>query len=206
MKRSSDASDVIRAPVDLSRLLPDMATNHQPLTRRSAMAAVSCVVTALAGCAGISVSSMVPPAAATNAAPINRSVRVLEIANPASSLVAPVTGDQLREALIIALTKGNVFRATSAGGESDLDLRTTIVSQTITRFRSLTALEFRRDVTINYEFLDRASGNTVWREAIRAEAGSTNFGGHAANVEAGGLSVRENLKLLLEGIAQRWPR
>ena len=179
------SSDPVRSPVELARHLPGRATNQPPLTRRTAMAAVVCAALPLAGCAGISVSSMVPPPAATSATPINRSVRVLEIANAATSLVAPVTGDQLREALIIALTKANVFRSTSAGGESEIDLRTTIVSQTITRFRSLTALEFRRDVTINYEFLDRATGNTVWRETIRAEAGSTNFGGHAANVEAG---------------------
>jgi hypothetical protein len=174
------------------------------MKRRAAMAWV-CAALQLAGCAGISASSMVPPPLATNAPPINRTVRVLEIASLTSSLVVPVTGDQLREALIIALTEGNVFRSISAAGESDLDLRTTIVSQTITQYR-IPAWEFRRDVTISYEFLDRASGNTVWRDTIRAEAGSTAFGGYTGNVEAGGLSVRENLKLLLEGIAQRWVR
>ncbi len=161
----------------------------------------------LSGCAGLDAQSMAPDLSAQHYSSSQRTLCVLPVTGEykSSRVAAPVSPEMLRETVVLAFRKANLFAAVVTSGDADLSLKINILSQRDAANRGGRGWEHRRQVIVEYELLDRA-GNGVWKNTISTTAGSTAFGGAKAVVESSAGSVRENVKALVIVAAEQWPR
>lgn len=132
----------------------------------------------------------------------------LQVGNVAAALEPSssrytLTADQLKQAIVASVRKAG---GPGASSSASLELRATIVSQRNTKDRTLGSVEIRRQLIVTYELFDASKGQQVWRETYQSEFGSTTFGGNDAFNEAIEGSARENIKLMLDGLAAYFAR
>jgi hypothetical protein len=159
----------------------------------------------LASCSGPSQKAMVPDINANHHTQINKSVRVVEVTGgmkPMFGGAQSITNEQFRAALVATLAQSKLFRAVQTDGDSDLSLKASIVSQ---RQKMGFGIEYRQEIIVSYEVIEKVSNKVVWRDTYQSEFGSMAFSGGTRTTRACEGSVRENLALLLQGINERWP-
>jgi hypothetical protein len=176
------------------------------IVTRLSISALLVMLLAMTGCSGPNARSMVPATAEqNNSAAISKSIRIAEVTGGRKSTfggAAMVSNELFKAALLETFQHAKVFRSVVTEGESDVDLQANIVSQG-QKIGSL--LEYRHNMIVNYNFIDRKSGNVVWRETYQSEFGSRAFAGGTRTVRSVEGTVRENLTLLLEDVQARWP-
>ena len=138
---------------------------------------------------------------------IPMTVRVVDVVGSDKDFkLVPVSNkfsDRIRSAIVRSFEGAGVFRGIGTDGETDLDLKTIVVSSAIVKSEDVLSTEFRQDMTIRYEFIDRGTGKLVWRETYVGEGGATGMGS-AHFLEARDLAVKETIRLLVEGVNERW--
>lgn len=86
----------------------------------------------LMSCSGPSPKWMVPDIKTNYYTRVNKSVRIVEVTGGKEAVFGgpeSITNEQLRGALVSTLAQSKVFRAVETDGDSDLDLKASIVSQ-----------------------------------------------------------------------------
>jgi hypothetical protein len=157
------------------------------------------------GC-GLNPKNMVPEHIVPLQPPIGKTLRVMDVTGgekPVPDAANPITNEMLKSALGLALDQSKYFRVVQTEGNADIELFTSIISQGPTR---LGMLEYRYELVAAYKFIEKASGKVLWQDAVQSDYGSRAFGGPGKTKEAPEGSVRDNLTILLEGIATKWPK
>ena len=176
------------------------------IVTRLSISALLVMLLAISGCSGPNARSMVPATVEqNNLAAISKSVRIAEVTGGRKSTfggAAMISNELLKAALLETFQRAKIFRSVVSEGESDIDLQANIVSQG-QKIGSL--LEYRHNMIVNYNFIDRKSGNVAWRETYQSEFGSRAFAGGTRTVRSVEGTVRENLMLLLQDVQTRWP-
>lgn len=157
----------------------------------------------LAACAGLSVERMVPadPVAATQR--FDRALRIASVSggrSPEFGGAAVVSSEMMREALLSALRRSNLFRAVEAERPGDYDLHAQIYAQT----QSADSLDYVASLGVRYRLVDTRSGAEVWQRELNSRylvAVSSALSGATRTVTAREQSVRDNLARLVRDLA-----
>ena len=187
--------------------LNTLRAHNRPLRVSAALTALLAAIM-LSAC-GVSVKSMTPDLSARGYTPSRLTLRVQPVADSKDywRVGAPVSGKELRETVVQALRKANLFSAVITDGDADLVLYVHHEQQqNEPGGRAIGNWELRREVIVTYELVDTASRKNVWKDTIRTVAGSTAIGGGPATKEASEGAVRENVKALAIAAAEQWPR
>lgn len=159
----------------------------------------------LAGCAGVNVKETVPPLTKPPQPLVDRTLSVAAVKGADVSGYQMLNGEVLRDSLVAALKASGRFRAVGTGA-GEVELRTTVLTFEATKDRvPFFSMEVRRALTATYDVVEVASGRSLLRETIRAEAGSAAFGGADALRESTTLAIKENMRLLIEAIDEKRP-
>ena len=165
------------------------------------------VASMLAAC-GLSVESLVPDLSGQHYVPSKLTLRILPVSDTPifNRGMGAVSGEMMRDAVVLALGKANLFSAVVTDSTADLTLQIDLIQQLDVVQRSLSRWEHRREVIVAYELVEPATKQIVWKDTIRTVAGSTAIGGNAAVTESSEGAVRENIKALVLAAGDQWPR
>jgi len=164
---------------------------------------IALIGTTLAGCAGLSVDRMLPtdPPAATPR--VDRTLRVASVTggrSPDFGGPAVVSSEMMREALLAALRRSNLFRGVDAERPGDYDLHAQIHDQT----QNADSLDYVATLGVRYRLVDTRSGAEVWRRDLNSRylvAVSSALSGATRTVTAREQSLRDNLTRLVKDLA-----
>ncbi|NLD36035.1 MAG: hypothetical protein GX654_04120 [Desulfatiglans sp.] len=152
----------------------------------------------LFGCTGPGTSRMVPLDMPMAGKTITKTVRVGQVSGEVKE-AGNAKNSQIRDALVRGLNQAKYFRAVVLEGQSDLELRATVIAQ---RFKDRASFKTRNEITINYKLIENGSGSILWQETILSEAGSNAFAGATRLSEACEGAVRENIALFLSELSR----
>lgn len=168
-------------------------------------APIALVALLAAGCAGPNVKEAIPDVKRPTQPLVDRTLNVAPVTGAEPGFGVTLDNPLMREALVAALGASGRFRsvATTPG---ELELRTTILSSKLTQGRiPIVRMETRWGLVSAYELVEVASGRTLMRETINAEAGSVAPGGNDSRNEAITRALKENLRLLIEAVDDKRP-
>ncbi|MCK5504854.1 MAG: hypothetical protein KAJ10_06810 [Thermodesulfovibrionia bacterium] len=153
----------------------------------------------LGGCGGISARSMIPDYKPTHNKTIDKTIRVLEVDHTIRgqwfSEKNYVNNKTFRDVLMTSLNQAQIFKSVHSGVNTDLDLKAHIIVHLFKK----PARDIRNELIVRYTFINNKTGNIILEDIIHTEFGATGVN------EACEGAVRENVKLFLQGIYERWP-
>ncbi len=170
-----------------------------------------CVVVAilclLAGCSYLADPKQLVPALDQRvSSTVNQTVQILDVrVDPAAEELtvdgmfkAALTPDSFKIALLTSLRQAKTF-ANVSPDTGELRLRATIKA-----WRGEVPV-YRSRLLVNYEFADN-NNRIVWSETYESEYGDNSFGGVNRRTRGIEGAVRENIKSLIDGLAERPPK
>lgn len=143
---------------------------------------------------------MVPNAIPVISAPINKTVRIMDVtgAPPVSGLAVtsyPVENEVFKETLQLALSQAKYFRTVQMVGNTDIELIVEILTN-----MSVGLSQYK--IIVDYTFVESQSGKVLWQHTAYSDCEGKLS---EANHDAKKCSVRENISSLLTTISTEWP-
>ena len=149
------------------------------------------------GCAGPGVTRMIPFDTPIANRTITKTVRVKPVSGEVKEWFN-AKNTQIRDAIVKSLEHSKLFTAVVLEGQSDLELRATIIDQ---RFKNPGFPPSRNEITINYKLFENESGSILWQETIQSMAGSNATGGADRLRKSCEGAVRENIALFISELS-----
>jgi hypothetical protein len=149
------------------------------------------------GCAGPGADRMIPFDTPIAKKTISKTVRVGPVSGEVKERYnANAKNTQIRDVIVKSLEHSKHFMAVVLEGQSDLELRATIIDQ-----RRKGDIPMSNEIIINYKLIENESGSILWQETIQSMAGSNAPGGADRLRKSCEGAVRENIALFISELS-----
>ena len=156
----------------------------------------------LAGCSGVSIENMVPPAQPASTPVFEKTITVHQVTGAKEEIFGGpelVSNEEYTEALVETLKQSKVFRKVVTKQSGDWELTTTIVAH-----GQGDGLDYRSAMVVEYQIVDTATKKEIWKKGFNSRHEVTvfqAFSGAARTTKAQEGSVRKNLQQFISSLA-----